>query len=173
MNENDVASKNAKDELSVETWVVTDKKDDYDYVEVSNFGRVRRTLPLTQHIYDGRDTPIVCVYKKHRSVAGMVAKAFVPNPNGYKRVFYKDGDPMNTRADNLFWTKRIKRNIQNCLVDYFVYTDKGELLTQGSSQTMEKVQSLFNLRKSVLNSAIKDGIKIVMTDGRVLAVYRH
>lgn len=34
----------------------------------------------------------------------LVARAFVPNPNGYKFINFKDGDSMNCRADNLEWT---------------------------------------------------------------------
>ena len=34
----------------------------------------------------------------------LVAEAFVPNPNGYRYVKHKDGDTINNRADNLFWS---------------------------------------------------------------------
>lgn len=33
----------------------------------------------------------------------MVAKAFIPNPNGYDCVNHKDENPSNNRADNLEW----------------------------------------------------------------------
>lgn len=34
----------------------------------------------------------------------LVARAFVPNPNGYKFISFKDGNPTNCRADNIEWT---------------------------------------------------------------------
>ena len=34
----------------------------------------------------------------------LVARAFVPNPNGYKFINFKDGDSLNCRADNMEWT---------------------------------------------------------------------
>lgn len=37
----------------------------------------------------------------------LVAQAFVPNPNGYKYVRFKDGNSKNRRAENLEWFKAI------------------------------------------------------------------
>ena len=34
----------------------------------------------------------------------LVARAFIPNPNGYKFINFKDGDSLNCRADNMEWT---------------------------------------------------------------------
>ena len=33
----------------------------------------------------------------------LVAKAFVPNPNGYKNIMHKNGNKKDNRAVNLEW----------------------------------------------------------------------
>lgn len=38
----------------------------------------------------------------------LIAEAFVENPNGYKFVKFKDGDPTNRAADNLEWVPGVK-----------------------------------------------------------------
>jgi len=48
-------------------------------------------------------------HKKH-SVAFLVAERFVPNPNGYKKLKYKDGDKSNCDYRNLEWVKDNKDN---------------------------------------------------------------
>jgi hypothetical protein len=34
----------------------------------------------------------------------IIARAFVPNPNYYNVVMFKDGNKQNLRADNLYWS---------------------------------------------------------------------
>lgn len=41
-----------------------------------------------------------------KSIALMVAKIFIPNPMGYKRVYYKDEDVLNPLVSNLDWGTR-------------------------------------------------------------------
>lgn len=38
-------------------------------------------------------------------LAILVATSFVPNPNNYKNVLFKDKDPNNCKAENLFWSE--------------------------------------------------------------------
>lgn len=40
------------------------------------------------------------------SIHRLVAKAFIPNPDGLKDVNHKDGDKTNNRVDNLEWISR-------------------------------------------------------------------
>jgi hypothetical protein len=57
---------------------------------------------------DGLESVVVKSYGKpaylrpHR----LVAKLFVPNPEGFTSVRHKDGDKSNNRADNLVWFKQ-------------------------------------------------------------------
>ncbi len=40
----------------------------------------------------------------HRQyVHRLVAEKFIPNPEGYEHVIFKDGNPKNCNADNLEW----------------------------------------------------------------------
>jgi len=48
---------------------------------------------------------------KSVSLAKMVGEAFVPNPEGWRYIKFKDGNPMNCSADNLEWCpKRPRRS---------------------------------------------------------------
>lgn len=42
---------------------------------------------------------------KRIQVSLYVAKLFIPNPNNYKHVWYKDGNRTNVNAYNIFWAK--------------------------------------------------------------------
>lgn len=39
------------------------------------------------------------------SLARIVAKVYVPNPDNLPYVGYRDGDPLNCNASNLYWKK--------------------------------------------------------------------
>ena len=42
--------------------------------------------------------------QQHRQyVHRLVAEKYLPNPNGYEHVLFKDGNVKNCRADNLEW----------------------------------------------------------------------
>ena len=43
-------------------------------------------------------------------VAKLVAKYFVPNPQGFKMIVHIDGDPSNNRATNLRWDNVYRKN---------------------------------------------------------------
>ena len=48
----------------------------------------------------------VCINGHKTSVHQLVARVYVPNPNGYKEVHHLDGDKLNNHADNLIWVSR-------------------------------------------------------------------
>lgn len=86
--------------------------------QISNFGRVKalaRPIPgayknrefIKKTTHDTYGYSIVGLSINGKSntytVHRLVAKAFVPNPNGLKEVNHKDENKDNNRADNLEW----------------------------------------------------------------------
>lgn len=81
--------------------------------QISNYGRVRTNTGWTDEecrqiaIHEDHHRLKVALYDKRgrsvRIVADLVAKTFIPNPNRYEWVIHLDGNPLNTRVDNLRW----------------------------------------------------------------------
>ena len=79
-------------------------------VEVSNLGNIRsRRMSNKALVINrwGRVEIKIDGRKTTRVVAKLVAEAFLPNPLGASWVGYKDGNPENRRADNLYWKRSI------------------------------------------------------------------
>lgn len=86
-------------------------------LEVSDAGRVRSNLRDGRILKDavsnkGYHKVRVTLERVKRTftVHREVAKAFIPNPNGYEQVNHIDGNKDNNRAENLEWCT----NTQNC-----------------------------------------------------------
>lgn len=103
--------------------------------EISNLGRVKSLMGWNGHKYFQREKILICTnqkvtdkysrsvvklfngktkrdYKVHR----LVAKAFIPNPNGYDIINHKDGNPLNNRVENLEWCNQ-KYNIEHSITN--------------------------------------------------------
>jgi hypothetical protein len=87
--------------------------------EINRLGQVRQKLSIKRGVvqHDTPRTPTVQNGRwslsfregdkqQHRAVHVLVARAFVPNPNGHKSVAFKDGDVLNVKAENLEWVPR-------------------------------------------------------------------
>lgn len=48
---------------------------------------------------------LVCVNDAHIRVHRLIAKTFLPNPDGLPYVLHKDGNKTNNRVDNLCWSR--------------------------------------------------------------------
>ena len=75
--------------------------------EVSNFGNVRKEL-IGSEYKELHKTKVAGYYVvsfegRQFGVHTLVAKAFLPNPDGKNIVIHKDGDKLNNRLDNLMW----------------------------------------------------------------------
>lgn len=93
-----------------EEWLPIDEFPDY---VVSNYGSIRNALtgrfmklspvqygmPTVAMMFDG--------HQSRRSVAGLVANAFIPKPReDFNTPIHLDGDRKNCRIDNLMWRPR-------------------------------------------------------------------
>ncbi len=99
-----------------------DIKDYEGLYQVSNLGRVKsveriKTIPpnktytqksfIMKPYYHYNGYPIITLSKNgirfKDVVHRIVAKHFIENPENYKYVCHKDDNPLNNKADNLYW----------------------------------------------------------------------
>lgn len=103
-----------KEELEAEQWKVIEKFN--GIYEISSLGRVKsnwgteRILEIQKNNYN--DSFVLLMEKGNSNyvfsgilIGKEVAKAFVPNPNNYKYIRFKDGNKQNCRAENIEWCK--------------------------------------------------------------------
>ena len=80
-------------------------------VEVSNHGKVRNIK--TGRIYKKHRGGVIRIRKNGKTIQKrihvLVAELFLDNPNGYKRVAFKDGNRENVCAGNLMWAMDDKK----------------------------------------------------------------
>lgn len=129
--------------------------------QISTYGRVRscdRYVKNSNSGYRFVPSQILSGYKdkdnycgivlynqrKHKNckVHQLVAKAFIPNPNGYREINHKDENPSNNNVDNLEWCDRRYNNTYNGRAirvgitqskKINQYAKSGELIKQWSS----------------------------------------
>lgn len=81
----------------------------YENELVAKYERVKEEKVLAPFIGEDGRQKIELVDKEGTAsiedVAIMVATNFVPNPSKYKYVKFKDNNPLNCNADNLYWSE--------------------------------------------------------------------
>lgn len=145
---------------------------------VSNHGRVmslRRSEPhiLAQgHHMGGYRQVMLSVHQQHDQplVHRLVAKAFIPNPNGYDFVNHIDEDKANNRVDNLEWCTKSYNSLYSLdrhperKIRYGTHF-KGKGNRAGLIKHMERVQQfdkqgrLLNVFQDVVDASHQTGIK--------------
>lgn len=89
---------------------------------------------------------------KKQFVHRLVAKAFIPNPNGYLEVNHLDGNPSNNQVDNLEWCDKRHNHLhayaiglQKPTVGEAVHTHK---LTEREVKFLRYIKGLYPQIKS-------------------------
>jgi hypothetical protein len=117
--------------------------------EISNFGNCRRIKSgrflkkqiryiksiKREYVYYS------LVYNKHKifiSTGMFVAKHFIPNPNGYKFIRFKDGNPKNTMFTNIEWVYNPRNEKSRCGYDKKHFNPEHQI------QILEKHIALMN-----------------------------
>ena len=59
--------------------------------------------------------------------AQAIARAYIPNPNGYKYVCHKDGDNQNNSVQNLYWSDKTRKKIEKNQNEVCKETEKVEV----------------------------------------------
>lgn len=132
--------------------------------EVSNEGRVR-SLRIGTRIkvkenrimcqkYDTNGYLRVNLHKdgsqRSELVSRMVAKAFVPNPNGFPEVGHNDDNKMNNTPENLYWTTQQENLVHNNL-----HLKKRDKRNQGGIERVKEALSI-----PVIGTKIDIGVEI-------------
>lgn len=161
----------------VEIW--KDIKNYEGYYQVSNFGRIKSLQKWNGHNY------IKCekILNPYKQVAGnnyyrnvvkliknknkkdfkvhrLVAEAFIENPNNYKVVNHKDGNPLNNNVDNLEWCTQ-KYNSQHSLenelkINRIKTIDREDLLELlNNNYNYDEIAKILNVAKGTIFNYIK------------------
>lgn len=123
----------------------------FEQYEINAFGDVRRKdtgYILTPFMNKGHLVVCLAVGPKRKNVLVKkeVAKLFVDNPYNYRYVKFYDGDPMNCRADNLYWSEFPSKKASRQIYD---------LLTDETYDSVDAVAEATGLSKKSIYEAIK------------------
>lgn len=116
---------------------------------------------------DHYDRIYVTLNKEIKYVDELVALTFLPNPNGYKYVWHRDGELLNCHVSNLYWSENAqiipkesiihKRDKNIPRYKYEVYNDKtGEsVIYQGREALSKGIEyEMISLKNMVGNGRI-------------------
>lgn len=101
----------------------------------------------------------VSLHGERRYVSYLVARAFVPNPEGRAYVVHKDGDLEDNRASNLAWSDSPeggrRRGRKACAVPVVCYTLEGDRL--GVYPSIVEASHATGVSASWIRSALRRG----------------
>lgn len=84
----------------------------------------------------------------------VIARTFLPNPNDYKFVMFKDGNPENLAADNLYWAPTTVSTNANTIPIWVKNIRTGEVTSYTSKN---EAKSAFCISAYQLNKSIWSG----------------
>jgi hypothetical protein len=88
-------------------------------------------------------------------LARLIAIHFIPNPNGYRYVTYRDGDHQNNHLLNLKWALDNKTHY-NSLEDYRTKLDKDKVKQiRDSNLSYSNLSIIYNVSKTCIYSIKK------------------
>lgn len=122
--------------------------DDYPDCCVSNLGNFKSVIHKANgftvydkpYYSDNRKYVILGDKRKYEPLAHLVASLFVENPQNLPYVGFKDGNPLNCAADNLYWT--YKRFLNSPSV--FQYDLDGNLIKEYECAKQAAIENSLN-----------------------------
>lgn len=107
---------------------------------ISSTGKVRNNSTnyiLKNYIFEGKIYVVIYNERKRKnlSVARLLAEYFIPNPDKFNFVTFRDGNPLNISLENLLWSKRAyekkseKKNMPKNSVPVKQFTLAGKYIT--------------------------------------------
>lgn len=137
----------------------------YPKYQISNLGRVRSLKgeqPLILKTYKYTNGYVNAALWKNKRTHKMllhrlVAKAFIPNPNGYNEVNHKDEDKTNNRADNLEWCDHRYNLNYGSVKEKISCSHKGKKL---SNEHIEKLRIDSSNKRWINNGTIESFTKL-------------
>lgn len=120
-----------------------------------------------------RDYKTIALFKdgKHHYfyIHQLVARAYIPNPNGYKMINHKDGNKTNNTVENLEWCTH-KQNMEHAYVNGFTTRGTSNTQTKLTEEQVRAIRKEYNPPK--ISSTVL-GRKYGVSGAAVLLVVRR
>lgn len=90
-------------------------------------------------------------FPKTQAAHKVIARNFLPNPFGYKYVMFKDGNPQNIKADNLYWCHTTSINNPKAISVWVKDIRTGEVFYYSSKNEVKQKYGIntYQLNKSI------------------------
>ena len=98
-----------------------------------------------------------CVYidGEKRYLHQLLALVYVPNPNGYPRVYFRDGNTKNISISNLYWADYHQKEIHKLIVCRLITRTSGISFSSSvtyDGQLVEEVEEEYNTIQDIADA---------------------